>query len=83
MPSFEEHRQKCDSAQSAQLALQAADSNIYADWIVIAAFYQALHWHQDNSVPPPFLVCFAFYSEMLYTCAIPVGLTQLNTQNQH
>ena len=44
MPSFEEHRQKCDIAKSTQLALQAADSNIYADWIVIAAFYQALHW---------------------------------------
>ena len=44
MPTFEEHRQKCDSAKSVQLALQAADPNEHADWIVITAFYQALHW---------------------------------------
>ena len=44
MPTFEEHRQKCGSAKSAQLALQAADSSEHADWIVITAFYQALHW---------------------------------------
>ena len=44
MPTFEEHRQKCDSAKFAQLALQAADSSEQADWIIIAAFYQALHW---------------------------------------
>ena len=44
MPSFEEHRQKCDIARSAQLSLQAADPSEHADWIVITAFYQALHW---------------------------------------
>ena len=44
MPSFEIHRQKCDLAKSAQLTLQAADPHEHADWIVIAAFYQALHW---------------------------------------
>ena len=44
MPTFEEHRQKCEIAKSTQLALQAVDSSEYADWIVIAAFYQALHW---------------------------------------
>lgn len=44
MPSFEGHRQKCDIAKSAQLTLQAADLPEHADWIVIAAFYQALHW---------------------------------------
>ncbi len=44
MPTFEEHRQKCDIAKSTQLTLQAADSHEHADWIVIAAFYQALHW---------------------------------------
>lgn len=44
MPAFEEHHQKCDTAKSAQLTLQAADSNEHADWIVIATFYQALHW---------------------------------------
>ncbi|MYE90644.1 hypothetical protein F4X33_16790 [Candidatus Poribacteria bacterium] len=44
MPSFEEHRQKCDIARSAQLSLQAADPSAHADWIVITAFYQALHW---------------------------------------
>ena len=44
MPNFEIHRQKCDAAKSAQLTLQAADLPEHADWIVIAAFYQALHW---------------------------------------
>lgn len=44
MPTFEEHRQKCDTAKSAQLALQTADSSEHADWIVITVFYQALHW---------------------------------------
>ena len=44
MPSFEEHRQKCDIARSAQLALQTADPSEHTDWIVITAFYQALHW---------------------------------------
>ena len=44
MPSFEEHRRKCDIAKSAQLTLQTADPNEHADWIVITAFYQALHW---------------------------------------
>ena len=44
MPDLEVHRQKCRIAESAQRALQAADSNQHADWIVIAAFYQALHW---------------------------------------
>ena len=44
MPSFEEHRQKCDLAKSAQLTLQAADLSEHADWIVITTFYQALHW---------------------------------------
>ena len=44
VPTLEEHRQKCDSAQSVQLTLQAADPSEHADWIVITAFYQALHW---------------------------------------
>ena len=44
MPTFEEHRQKCDIAKSAQLTLQAANPHEHADWIIIAAFYQALHW---------------------------------------
>ena len=44
MPTFEEHRQKCDSAKSVQLILQREDPNEHADWIVITAFYQALHW---------------------------------------
>ena len=44
MPTFEEHRQKCDIAKSTQLTLQAADPHEHADWIVITAFYQALHW---------------------------------------
>jgi len=44
MPTFEEHRQKCDIAKSTQLTLQAAELHEHADWIVIAAFYQALHW---------------------------------------
>ena len=44
MPTLEEHLQKCDAAKSAQLTLQAADPNEHADWIVITAFYQALHW---------------------------------------
>ena len=44
MPTFEEHRRKCDIAKSTQLTLQTASSTEYADWIVITAFYQALHW---------------------------------------
>lgn len=44
MPTFEEHRQKCDSAKSTQLVLQAADSSEHADWIVITICYQGLHW---------------------------------------
>ena len=44
MPTFEEHRQKCDSAKSVQFILQREDPNEHADWIVITAFYQALHW---------------------------------------
>ena len=44
MPSFEVHCQKCDAAKSAQLTLQTADLHEHADWIVITAFYQALHW---------------------------------------
>ena len=44
MPTFEEHRQKCDIAKSTQLTLQAADPHEHADWIVITAFYQVLHW---------------------------------------
>ena len=43
MPGLEDHRQKCEMAESARLALEKADSNQHADWIVIAAFYQALH----------------------------------------
>ena len=43
MPTLEEHHQKCDAAKSAQLVLQAADPNEHANWIVIAAFYQALY----------------------------------------
>ena len=44
MLSCEEHLQKCHTAESAQLLLQEEDPNKYADWIVITAFYQALHW---------------------------------------
>ena len=44
MPSFEHHRDKCDTAKCAQLALQTADPNKHADWIIITAFYQAAHW---------------------------------------
>ena len=44
MPIFEEHLQKYNTAKSVQLTLQAADPKEYADWIVITAFYQALHW---------------------------------------
>ena len=44
MPTFEEHRQKCDIAESTQLILQREDSTEHIDWIVITAFYQALHW---------------------------------------
>ncbi len=43
MPTFEEHRYKCNAAREAQLTLQAKDSSEHADWIVITAFYQALH----------------------------------------
>ena len=43
MPDLDEHRKKCEMAESARLALEKADSNQHADWIVIAAFYQALH----------------------------------------
>ena len=43
MPDLEDHRQKCEMAESARLALEKADSNQHADWIVITAFYQALH----------------------------------------
>ena len=43
MPSCEEHIQKYNTAKCVQLTLQAEDSNKYADWIVTAAFYQALH----------------------------------------
>ena len=35
MPSFEEHLQKCDIAESTQLILQREDSSEHADWIVI------------------------------------------------
>ena len=44
MPSCAKHLQKCDTAKSVQLILETEDSNEYADWIVITAFYQALHW---------------------------------------
>ncbi len=44
MPDLEEHRQKCEIAKSALNALKAENSNQHADWIVITAFYQALHW---------------------------------------
>ena len=44
MPSFEQHRNHCDTAKCAQLALQTADPNQHADWIIITAFYQASHW---------------------------------------
>ena len=56
MPTFEEHRQKCDIAKSTQLTLQAADPHEHADWIVITAFYQALHWREDNPDLVPFFL---------------------------
>ena len=43
-PTFEEHCEKRDKAESAQLALQKVNTEEHADWIVIIAFYQALHW---------------------------------------
>ena len=43
MPSCEEHLQQYNTAKSVQCLLQAEDANEYADWIVITAFYQALH----------------------------------------
>lgn len=44
MPDLEAHRRKCEIAESALKALKAKNSNQHADWIVITAFYQALHW---------------------------------------
>ena len=44
MPSCAEHLQQCDTATSVQLILETEDPSKYADWIVITAFYQALHW---------------------------------------
>ena len=67
MPTFEEHRQKCDSAKSAQLARQAADPNEHADWIVITTFYQALHWHQDKPDPASFFnLCCVLLQNAVY-----------------
>ena len=43
-PTFDEHCEKRDKAESAQLVLQKVDIEEHADWIVIIAFYQALHW---------------------------------------
>ena len=43
MPTDQAHLSKYHIAKAAQLALQA-DSNRHPDWIVITAFYQALHW---------------------------------------
>lgn len=42
-PTFEEHCEKRDKAESAQLALQKVDIEEHADWIAIIAFYQVLH----------------------------------------
>lgn len=42
-PNFDEHCEKRDKAESAQLILQDANLEEHADWIVIIAFYQALH----------------------------------------
>lgn len=43
-PTFNEHCEKRDKAKAAQLALQQINLKEHADWIVIIAFYQALHW---------------------------------------
>lgn len=43
-PDFDEHCEKRDKAKAAQLALQKVSLKEHADWIVIIAFYQALHW---------------------------------------
>lgn len=42
-PDFDEHCEKRDKAESAQLILQSENLEEHADWIVIIAFYQALH----------------------------------------
>jgi hypothetical protein len=42
-PDFDEHCEKRDKAESAQLVLQKVDIEEHADWIVIIAFYQVLH----------------------------------------
>lgn len=42
-PTFEEHCEKRDKAESAQLALQKINIEKHADWIVIISFYQVLH----------------------------------------
>lgn len=43
MPNDQVHRSKRSIAEDAQLALKNAP-NDHPDWIVITAFYQALHW---------------------------------------
>lgn len=43
MPDDRVHHYKRSIAEDAQLALQA-DPNDHLDWVVITAFYQALHW---------------------------------------
>lgn len=42
-PDSDEHCEKRDRAESAQLALQNDNLKEHADWIIIIAFYQALH----------------------------------------
>ncbi len=43
MPTKQQHISKSHIAEAAQLVLQA-DSNKHLDWVVITAFYCALHW---------------------------------------
>ena len=60
MPTFSEHRHKASIAQSTREALQKIDPAEHADWIVITAFYQALHiidayldFVSDGQLHPP------------------------------
>ena len=43
MPTKQEHLSKSQIAADAQLTLET-DSKDHSDWVVITAFYSALHW---------------------------------------
>ena len=43
MPTKQQHLSKSQIAEDAQRVLQA-DSKKHLDWVVITAFYCALHW---------------------------------------